>query len=252
MSDRLIIGIHSVKEAIKRNARTIDHIFVLGRTKNKRLSEIVHLASKAGITILEVSREKLDERTKGAHQGVVALLSSSEVINQNQMTEQQLFAYLDDNETQFILILDGVTDPHNLGACMRTADAAGVNMIIVPKDKSVSLNPTVRKVASGAAETVKLVSVTNLARCLKRLKQNGFWIVGTAEKAEKSVYEQDFTGAIALVMGSEGCGLRRLTREKCDFLISIPMVGDLSSLNVSVAAGVVLFEAVRQRSGESG
>ena len=132
---------------------------------------------------------------------------------------------------------------------MRTADAAGVGFIIIPRDKSASLNQTVRKVASGAAETVELVSVTNLARFLEKLKQHGFWIVGADDQAEKSIYDQDFKGEIAVVLGSEGEGLRRLTKEKCDFLISIPMSGDLSSLNVSVAAGVVLFEAVRQRSG---
>jgi 23S rRNA (guanosine2251-2'-O)-methyltransferase len=133
---------------------------------------------------------------------------------------------------------------------MRSADAAGVELIIIPKDKSASLNQTVRKVASGAAETIKLVSVTNLARCIDRLKQLGFWVVGADDKAGKSVYDQDFTGATAIVLGSEGDGLRRLTKEKCDFLVSIPMAGDLSSLNVSVAAGVLLFEAVRQRAAD--
>ena len=144
-------------------------------------------------------------------------------------------------------MLDEVTDPHNLGACLRTADAAGVDAVIVPKDNSASLNMTVRKVASGAAEKVNLVAVTNLARTLAALQERGIWISGTAGEADHSLYQADFTGATAIVMGSEGKGLRRLTREHCDFLISIPMAGVVSSLNVSVAAGVCLFEAVRQR-----
>jgi 23S rRNA (guanosine2251-2'-O)-methyltransferase len=146
-----------------------------------------------------------------------------------------------------LLVLDGITDPHNLGACLRTADAAGVDAIIVPKDKSASLNTTVRKVASGAAESLNFVVVTNLQRCLEALKERGIWLVGTADEAKRSVYDQELTGAVALIMGSEGKGLRRLTRETCDFLVSIPMSGDVSSLNVSVATGVCLFEAVRQR-----
>ena len=147
-----------------------------------------------------------------------------------------------------LLVLDSVTDPHNLGACLRTADAAGVRFVIIPKNNSASLNSTARKIASGAAETVNLLAVTNLARFLTDLKQVGFWIIGTDERATKTIYQQDFRGLVVLVMGSEGTGLRRLTREKCDFLASIPMAGELSSLNVSVAAGVTLFEAVRQRS----
>ena len=143
--------------------------------------------------------------------------------------------------------MDGVTDPHNLGACLRTADAAGVDAVVIPKDKSVGLNATVSRVASGAAETVNLAVVTNLARCLQALKDRNVWIAGTDDQADTSLFEQDLTGPLALVMGSEGAGMRRLTKEKCDFLVSIPMAGELSSLNVSVATGVALFEAVRNR-----
>ena len=251
-TDQIIFGIHSVKEAIKKQARSIDKILILDGKNNRRLAEIKDLALKADLTVLELSRQDLDKNAKGAHQGVIAHLGSLDFSDDHVMTEQLLIEHLKISDSQLVLILDGVTDPHNLGACMRSADAAGVELIIIPKDKSASLNQTVRKVASGAAETIKLVPVTNLARCIERLKQLGFWVVGADDKAEKSVYDQDFTGATAIVLGSEGDGLRRLTKEKCDFLVSIPMAGDLSSLNVSVAAGVVLFEAVRQRTVDIG
>src|SRR5690606_32435580 len=151
--------------------------------------------------------------------------------------------------TPLILILDGVTDPHNLGACLRTADAAGVQLVIAPKDKSAPLNATAAKVACGAAEAVPYIQVTNLARTMKDLQQRGIWIVGTAGEAEHSIYQQDMKGPMALVMGAEGSGMRRLTREHCDYLVNIPMAGEVSSVNVSVATGICLFEAVRQRSG---
>ena len=147
----------------------------------------------------------------------------------------------------FLLILDDVTDPHNLGACLRTADAVGVHAVIVPKDRSVSLTDTVRRVACGAAEKVPFVQVTNLARTMKKLRDAGVWLVGTADEVQSNLYRVDLTGPLAMVMGSEGSGLRRLTREHCDFLVSIPMSGSVESLNVSVATGVCLFEAVRQR-----
>ena len=251
-TEQIIFGIHSVKEAIKKQARSIDKISILSGKNNRRLAEIKDLALQADLTVLELSRQDLDKNAKGAHQGVIAHLGSFNFSDEHVMTEQLLIEHLKISDSQLVLILDGVTDPHNLGACMRSADAAGVELIIIPKDKSASLNQTVRKVACGAAETIKLVPVTNLARCIARLKQLGYWVVGADDKAEKSVYEQDFTGATAIVLGSEGDGLRRLTKEKCDFLVSIPMAGDLSSLNVSVAAGVVLFEAVRQRTIDIG
>jgi 23S rRNA (guanosine2251-2'-O)-methyltransferase len=148
-----------------------------------------------------------------------------------------------------LLVLDGVTDPHNLGACLRTADAAGALAVIIPKDKAATLTPVVRKVACGAAEVIPLVAVTNLARSLEKLQQRGLWVVGTAGEAEKEIYQQDLTGPLILVMGAEGKGMRRLTRELCDHLVKLPMAGSVSSLNVSVATGVCLFEAVRQRKG---
>lgn len=169
------------------------------------------------------------------------------------LDEEDLLALLDEQaEPAFVLILDTVQDPHNLGACLRTANGAGVQAVVVPKDRSVSITPAVRTVACGAAEKTPLVRVTNLARFLDRLKKAGVWLVGTADGAEKFLYEIDLTGPIAIVMGSEGTGLRRLTMEKCDFLARLPMAGEVESLNVSVATGVCLYEAVRQRQAGKG
>ena len=218
-------------------------LLVQNGRNDKRVGAIRELAQKQGVAIEELSKQEMDQRFDGNHQGVAA---SADSRLRSEKDLQSILAALD--HEPLLLVLDGVTDPHNLGACLRTADAAGVDAVIVPKDKSAPLNATVRKVASGAAETVNFITVTNLARCLKSLQQRGIWVVGTADESEKSIYEQDLTGAIALVMGSEGSGLRRLTRDSCDFLVSIPMAGELSSLNVSVAAGVCLYEARRQKS----
>ena len=164
------------------------------------------------------------------------------------LSEADLYSIIENaGADPLILVLDGITDPHNLGACLRTADAAGVHAVVVPKDNSASLNDTARKVASGAAETVPLIVVTNLARTLKKLQQLGVWLSGAAGEAAENLYDTDLTGPRAIVMGAEGSGMRRLTRETCDQLISIPMRGSVSSLNVSVATGVVLFEVMRQR-----
>jgi len=181
-------------------------------------------------------------RVKGNHQGVIAEVKIADAI----MNESQLLDLVRERDKIFLLILDGVTDPHNLGACIRTADAAGVDAVVVPKDRSASLNPTSRKVACGAAENVPLVKITNLARFLKQLKEEFVWTVGTAGEAEKTIYQINVPGKFAIVMGAEGAGMRRLTRENCDELVKIPMAGSVSSLNVSVATGVCLFEFVRQ------
>ena len=168
-------------------------------------------------------------------------------------TEEHLFAELGKVKDPLLLILDGIQDPHNLGACLRTADAAGVTAVIVPKDRAVSLTETVRKIACGAAESVMFIQVTNLATCMSKLKDQGVWIVGTSDRAEKSIYELELTGPIAIVIGAEGTGMRRLTTDKCDFLGLIPMQGKVECLNASVATGVCLFEVVRQRlSSKSG
>jgi 23S rRNA (guanosine2251-2'-O)-methyltransferase len=179
------------------------------------------------------------------HQGIVARVKPG-----RQYQESDLPDLLESLDSPFLLILDGITDPHNLGACLRSADAAGVHAVIVPRDRSAQLNATAKKVASGAAEHVPLITVTNLARTMRVLQDANVWIVGTAGEADHNLYQSKMTGPMALVMGAEGEGMRRLTREHCDELISIPMSGSVSSLNVSVATGVCLFEAVRQRSSK--
>ncbi len=208
---------------------------------------IINLSRKHGISVQMVNRKVLDDKTKGEqHQGVVARVTPGK-----NYSEADLDTFISQAQSQgnepFFLILDGVTDPHNLGACLRNADAAGVQAIIVPKDNAARLTGTVRKVAVGAAETVPLVQVTNLARTMKTLQQMGVWIVGTAGETDTCLYDVKLSGPLALVMGAEGKGMRRLTRENCDQLIKLPMAGSVSSLNVSVATGICLFEIVRQR-----
>jgi len=190
-----------------------------------------------------VKKHFLDEKAQGNHQGVAARAKPVQAKGENELLSQ--LDALDG--APLLLVLDTITDPHNLGACLRTADAAGVHAVIAPKDKAVGITATVSKVACGAAESVPFYQVTNLARTLKELQDRGIWLFGTAGEASESVYKTDLKGPIAIVMGAEGKGLRRLTREACDHLIHIPMAGDVSSLNVSVATGVCLFEAVRQR-----
>ena len=207
---------------------------------------LLALAAESRVSVGNCERREMDAWVEGVHQGVVAEVSPSQVWGEAMLEE-----LLDRSEgVPLLLVLDGVTDPHNLGACLRTADAAGALAVIVPKDKSATLNATVRKVACGAAEVIPLVAVTNLARTLEKLQQRGLWLVGTAGEAEQELYQQDMTGPTVLVMGAEGKGMRRLTREHCDYLVRLPMAGSVSSLNVSVAAGVCLFEAVRQRAGK--
>merc|ERR1712000_709071 len=194
--------------------------------------------------ISEVDKGLLNQKAdEGNHQGIIAWRKPV----QNK-SEKHLPDILDAiSGTPLVLILDGVTDPHNLGACLRTADAAGAHVVIAPKDKSAPLNATAAKVACGAAEAVPYIQVTNLARTMKDLQERGIWIVGTAGEAEQTIYQHDLTGPMAIVMGAEGPGMRRLTREHCDYLANIPMAGEVSSVNVSVATGICLFEAVRQR-----
>lgn len=247
MNKQLTYGIHAVIELLNQRADEVDSVLFLAGRKDKRMEQVLSLCKKHNVATRAVEKKELDSQISAKHQGVVALCSRESASSEVAMTEQQLYERVKELKAPFFLILDGVTDPHNLGACLRTADAAGIDAVLVPKDKSVGMNATVKKVASGAAESVPLVTVTNLARCLEKLKENGIWIIGTDDEARNSLFDQDFKGPIALVMGSEGSGLRRLTREKCDYLVAIPMAGELSSLNVSVATGVALFEAVRQR-----
>jgi 23S rRNA (guanosine2251-2'-O)-methyltransferase len=243
-STQLVFGIHAVSSLLDHHADAVKVLYTLAGRRDKRLQSLVDKAKHAGIPVEECYRADLDARCPQVHQGIVAL---SEATNR-EYHEQDLDALLDGlDHPPLLLVLDGVTDPHNLGACLRSAEAAGADAVIVPKDKSVQLSPTVRKVACGAAEIVPFVSVTNLARTLQSLQQRGIWVFGAAGEAQQSLYDADLKGPIALVLGSEGKGLRRLTREHCDSLLAIPMAGEVSSLNVSVSTGVCLFEAVRQR-----
>jgi len=239
-----IFGLHAVHALLKSQPERIIRLFVSEERGDKKLQQLITDAKRIGIPLELTSRKTLNRMTDDAnHQGVLAQCESAKVYAENDLVT--LLAAIDGDP--FILILDGVQDPHNLGACFRSADAAGVHMIIAPKDKSVGLTAAVSKVASGAAETIPFVQVTNLARTLEILKEKGIWIYGAAGEASQSLYQTKLTGAIAIVMGAEGEGLRRLTRERCDFLVNIPMKGSVSSLNVSVATGVFLFEVVRQR-----
>ena len=252
MNFEITIGINAVSVLLEKKPEEIERLLIISGRKNRRQTELVNLARLRNVRIVEVSKEELESQVQGTHQGVAAFVNKSSAAPRDIVSAAELIESVGKRKSELLLVLDSVTDPHNLGACLRTADAAGVRFVITPKNNSASLNSTARKIASGAAETVNLLAVTNLARFLTDLKQVGFWIIGTDERATKTIYQQDFRGLVVLVMGSEGTGLRRLTREKCDFLASIPMAGDLSSLNVSVAAGVTLFEAVRQRSLDGG
>ncbi len=239
-----LYGLHSLDAVMAQEPERIIELFVLKGRTDERLNNIINLSRKMGVSIQFCNRKTLDDKVNGEqHQGVVAKARPGKVLD-----EHDLARILDKSESPFILILDGVTDPHNLGACLRTADAAGVDAVVVPKDKSASLNPTVRKVACGAAEVIPLIQVTNLSRSIKTLQDSGVWVIGTAGEATQSLYECKLQGPIALVMGAEGKGMRRLTRENCDELVKLPMAGSVSSLNVSVATGVCLYEIVRQRS----
>ncbi|QJQ94754.1 MULTISPECIES: 23S rRNA (guanosine(2251)-2'-O)-methyltransferase RlmB [Halomonadaceae] len=238
-------GVHAVHAMLERGEAPKE-VWVQEGSAASRLAELIDTARRMGARIATHPREALDGLTQGAaHQGVVAFCPPL-AFDSEESLWLQLGAW-PRPEPPLLLILDGVTDVHNFGACLRSADAAGVHGVIVPKDKAAPLNATVRKVACGAAESVPVYQVTNLARAMARLKALGVWITGTAGEAEASLFDADFSGAMALVMGAEGKGMRRLTREACDGLVKLPMAGQVSSLNVSVATGICLFEAVRQR-----
>ena len=238
-------GIHAVKSLLRRSPDRILSLSIQVDRNDKRIQELVSLAQNQGVALARAPKAELDELTTERHQGVVAVIERIETTAL--LSERDLPSFLGAIACPLVLVLDGVTDPHNLGACLRSADAAGVHAVVVPKDNSAELNATARKVASGAADVVPLVSVTNLARTLKALKDAGLWVIGTTGDADVLVYEQDLALPAAIVMGAEGAGMRRLTTEACDFLVKLPMLGAVSSLNVSVATGIILFEAVRQR-----
>lgn len=242
--EQLLIGIHAVTSALKSAAQDIVWLRIEENSGNKRLKEIESRAYGSGVEVIHCPATELDKLAgQQRHQGVVACFMGSNIKN-----EGQLQAVLEAIEGMpLLLVLDGVQDPQNLGACLRTAEAAGVNLVVISKDHSSGITPVVRRAASGAAETMKIIQATNLARVLRTLKKHGIWLAGTSDQAADSLYATDLTGPLALVMGSEGSGLRRLTAELCDYLVRIPMAGEVESLNVSVATGVCLFEIIRQR-----
>jgi 23S rRNA (guanosine2251-2'-O)-methyltransferase len=244
VEEQVLAGIQPVAMALKTNPAAIRELTVTAGTRNQRVHDLVMLAKDAGIPVREDRREWLDQLAGyDKHQDIVAHLHG-----QAERLEADLLPLLSAVAGDpLVLILDGVEDPHNLGACMRTADAAGVHAVVIPRDRAVGLTPVVRKASAGASELVPLFQVTNLARTLRALKQAGIWIAGTVGDADTDLYQQDLTGPLALVMGGEGRGLRRLTAEHCDYLLRIPMLGQIESLNVSVATGVCLYEIQRQR-----
>ena len=241
---RRVAGLHAVESVLEHSPDKILSAWADPARTDARVTRLIERLQALGIKPQQANRNRLDTLAEGqAHQGLVI-----EVIMPGELGENELLTVLE-SETRLplFLVLDHVQDPHNLGACLRTADAAGVQGVILTRDQSVGITPVVAKVASGAAETVPVYRVTNLARALTWLKEAGIWVAGAAGEADRTVYETDLNVPLALVMGAEGKGMRRLTRESCDFLVKIPMAGTVESLNVSVATAVLLFEAVRQR-----
>jgi 23S rRNA (guanosine2251-2'-O)-methyltransferase len=240
----LVCGLHAVEALLTKQPERVTQLYLLKDRQDNKMQVIVDLAKEHHIKMEFHSRHGLDHMVhQDNHQGVVAACQKSKAYSESDL--ENILTQL--TEPAFLLILDGIQDPHNLGACLRTADAAGVHAVIAPKDKSVGLTQTVAKVASGAAETVPFIQVTNLARTMRFLKEQNIWLFGAAADAEKTLYQVDLNMSLGLVLGAEGAGLRRLTREHCDMLLNIPMRGFVSSLNVSVATGIFLFEALRQR-----
>ena len=244
MSLKLLFGFHAVTVRLKVAPKSIRELHVDATRRDQRMKQFLAKVEEAGLKVIESDDDKLQKMCgTHRHQGVVARV---EVIQQSNSLDDLLDGL---TEPVLLLVLDGITDPHNLGACLRVADGAGVHAVIAPKDHAVGINATVAKVASGAAETVPYFMVTNLARTLAELKERDIWIIGTSDDAPASLYQTDLRGPTALVLGAEGEGMRQLTRKNCDALVSIPMMGSVDSLNVSVASGVCLYEARRQRLG---
>ncbi|MFK2905166.1 23S rRNA (guanosine(2251)-2'-O)-methyltransferase RlmB [Dyella ginsengisoli] len=247
MSESWIVGINPVEGALSNDAERVREVLVEQGQRNARVQALAEQAKALKIPVHHRPREQLDKLAGEArHQGVVALYEPPPMAHEGDLAKLMER----DGAQTLVLVLDGVTDPHNLGACLRSAAAAGVTAVIVPKDRAVGLTPVVRRASAGGADRVPLIAVTNLARTLRELKDAGVWITGLAGDTDTSIYSVDFKGPVALVLGSEGEGMRRLTRELCDFVAKIPMPGTMESLNVSVATGVVLFEALRQRSAK--
>ncbi len=244
-STRLLIGFHAVTARLRQRAEGVGTLYVVAGRADARMHELLERAELAGVAVQRVDERRLHALAgHDAHQGVVAEIDAA-------MPSVTVDEVLDGLDTPpLLVILDGVTDPHNLGACLRSADAFGAHAVIVPKDRAVGLNATVAKAASGAADTVPVISVTNLARTMRDLKERGVWLVGADADGAESLFSAELSGPIAWVLGAEGSGLRRLTRELCDRMVHIPLQGSVGSLNVSVAAGICLFETSRQRRGK--
>lgn len=242
MKSKMIFGFHAVTSRIRHEASSVEEIYVDSGRSDRRMQDLVQTAKAAGVRIIHTDDQRLSSIVgTRRHQGVVAKAGELSLA-------RNLDELLDAIEGPvLLLVLDGITDPHNLGACLRVADGVGAHAVIAPKDRAVGLNATAAKVASGAAETVPYITVTNLARTLRELKERDILLVGTSDDVDKTIYDVDFSGGVAIIMGSEGEGMRRLTRETCDVLVQIPMFGSVESLNVSVASGVCLYEARRQR-----
>ncbi|KTD07622.1 23S rRNA (guanosine(2251)-2'-O)-methyltransferase RlmB [Legionella jamestowniensis] len=244
MSEHFVFGLHAVHALLVNPHRPTKKLYVSQERLDKKLQMLLDLAEQKGIPIERLTVQKMHQRfAEFTHQGIVASAG-----NLPQYNENDLLSLLANAKKPFlVLILDGITDPHNLGACLRTADATGVDFVIIPKDKNAGITPVVTKVACGATESIPVVRVTNLVRAMEIIKQEGVWVYGAAGEATESIYTLDCKTSLALVMGAEGEGLRRLTREHCDGLFALPMLGSVESLNVSVATGVCLYEVVRQR-----
>ncbi len=248
MSTKLLYGFHAVGVRLKMAPETLKEVYVLVNRHDPRMRQFQAKAKEAGIRLIEADAMRLANLCGGHHhQGVVALADPMPASrNLGELIED-----LNEHTTPLVLVLDGITDPHNLGACLRSADGAGAHAVVAPKDHAVGVNATVAKVASGAADTVPYFMVTNLARSLTEMKEAGLWVIGTSDDAEQSLYDVDLSGPVALVLGAEGKGMRQLTRKHCDQLIRIPMQGGVESLNVSVASAVCLYEAFRQRQAKA-
>ena len=239
-----IAGINAVSSALEHDAANVREVLVEAGGRNPRLVEIESQARRLEIDVRRVAQQALDGVAGGLrHQGVVARYEAARMWDEHELPD-----LIEQAEGRaLVLVLDGVQDPHNLGACLRSAAAAAVTAVVIPRDKAVQVNATVRKTSAGAADRIPVIAATNLSRCLRDMQKQGVWIYGLAGETEASLYGIDLTGNVALVLGGEGDGLRRLTRENCDALVKIPMPGEMESLNVSVATGISLFEAVRQR-----
>ena len=239
-----VYGVHAVRWLLKQHPERVRRLWLQSTRDDARTEEVAALARAAGISVQRVDGRKLDDWTEGAsHQGVMAEAEPS-----RGWSEDDLYAHVEALAGPvLLLLLDGVQDPHNLGACLRTADACGAHGLIIPRDRAAGLTPVARKVAAGAAETVPVVSVTNLARTMRALKERNIWLIGADAHADREVFQADLKGSVGLVLGGEGEGMRRLTRESCDLVVRLPLLGAVESLNVSVAAGMLLYEAVRQR-----